>query len=106
MADHAHAHSHGNKVHVDRKLYVKIFFALLILTIIEVGVAYLPISTPLMVSALVGLAIVKATLVALFYMHLSHETKVLKLTVLIPLSLPVFYAVVLIADAAWRMLRW
>jgi len=89
--------------HVDRKEYWKIFVWLTVLTILEVGIVYVPgISWGMLVSALCGLAIAKATLVGLFYMHLKDETKYLRWTVAIPMSLPAFYAVVLIAEAVWR----
>ncbi len=88
-----------------RKEYLFIFVALAVLTAIEVGVVYTPgIGKGPMILALIGLAVTKASLVALFYMHLKHETRVLKLTVAIPLMTPAVYAVVLIADAAWRHL--
>ena len=90
--------------HVNRKQYWIIWLYLLILTVVEVGLVYVPgIAKPLLVSALILLALVKATLVGLFFMHLNHETKWLKLTVAIPMSSPALYAVVLIAEAAWRL---
>jgi caa(3)-type oxidase subunit IV len=92
--------------HVNRKEYWTIFGALFALTILEVGVVYMHIpSTPLFI-ALSGLAIVKATLVGLFFMHLKHETKILRRSVAIPMSIPAFYALVLIAEGAWRRLPW
>ena len=88
-----------------RKEYLLVFAALAILTAIEVAIIYLPgIAKGAMILALIGLAATKATLVALFFMHLKHETRGLKLTVAIPLMTPAVYAVVLIADAAWRLL--
>jgi len=42
--------------------------------------------------------------VALFFMHLKWETRVLRATVVVPLSLPVIYALILISEAAWRRL--
>ncbi len=90
--------------HASRKQYLVIFVALAALTAIEVAVVYLPgIPKAPMVLALVGLAVTKAALVGLFYMHLRHETPVLKLTVAIPLLTPAVYAVVLIAEATWRL---
>lgn len=90
--------------HVNRKQYWVIFVYLLVLTILEVGLVYIPgIPKGMMVSALILLAITKAALVGLFYMHLKHETRVLKLTVAIPMASPALYAVVLIAEAAWRL---
>ena len=95
----------GHAAHVNRKLYWIIWVYLLVLTVVEVGLVYVPgIAKPLLVSALFLLAVVKATLVGLFYMHLRHETTVLKLTVAIPMATPVVYAAVLVAEAGWRLL--
>ena len=91
------------EVHIDRKLYWVIFVALGLLTALEIGVVYLDIAWGLMVSALVGLAVVKAALVGVFYMHLGHETMTLRMTVLVPMMVPAFYAFVLITEAAWRL---
>jgi cytochrome c oxidase subunit 4 len=104
----AHAHAalpHGHHA-PDRKEYWKIFVVLFVLTVIEVGVAQVPgISKTLLVIALVGLAIAKAACVAFFYMHLKHETRVLRAYVAIPFAAPAVYALVLIAEAAWRLTR-
>jgi len=91
--------------HVNRKEYWKIFVVLAVLTIIEVAVAQIPgIAKGLVVSALILLAVVKAACVALFYMHLKYETRVLRLTVALPLAVPPIYALVLVSEAAWRLL--
>jgi caa(3)-type oxidase subunit IV len=87
-----------------RKEYIVIFAWLTVLTVVEVGVVYIPgISMGLLISALIGLALVKASLVGLYYMHLKTETNVLRLGVAIPMAIPLFYALVLIAEAAWRL---
>ena len=105
--DAAHGGDHGEHEHKpNRKEYWVIFVALLVLTVLEVGLAQVPgISKTLMRLGLVGMALAKAALVALFYMHLKHETRVLRLTVFIPLATPALYAVVLISEAAWRLIR-
>ncbi|MEZ4299045.1 MAG: cytochrome C oxidase subunit IV family protein [Polyangiaceae bacterium] len=111
--DHAHAAKahggdHGDHEHKpNRKEYWVIFVALLVLTVLEVGIAQpsLGISKTLMRLGLVSMALAKAALVAMFYMHLKHETRVLRLTVFIPLATPALYAVVLISEAAWRLIR-
>ena len=91
--------------HVDRKQYWIIFVVLSVLTALEVAVVYVPgISKELLISALVLMAVAKAAIVALFYMHLNHDTQVMRWSVALPLSMPAVYAVVLIGDAAWRML--
>ena len=53
--------------------YVGVFGALAILTAIEVGVTYLPVPR---IPVLVPLAIAKAALVVLFYMHLKFDRRV------------------------------
>lgn len=53
--------------------YLGVFVALIILTAIEVGVTYFPIPRLLV---LVPLAIAKAALVVLFYMHLKFDRRV------------------------------
>lgn len=91
--------------HVNRKQYWIIFLILGALTALEVGVVYIPgIARPLLVVALVSLAVTKAVIVGLYYMHLSHETKGLKLTVAVPVVAPAIYAFALITEATWRLL--
>lgn len=105
----AHADEHGHGAEHDhkpnRKEYFVIFVALFVLTVLEVIVAQVPgLSKTILALVLVGMAVAKAALVGLYYMHLKHETKVLRLSVAIPLAAPGVYAVVLISEAWWRHL--
>jgi caa(3)-type oxidase subunit IV len=84
--------------------YLIIFFVLFLLTVLEVAVTYVQGHRTEVVVVLFALAAVKAACVALFFMHLKWETRVLKATVVVPLALPVLYALVLITEAAWRRL--
>jgi cytochrome c oxidase subunit 4 len=104
---HADAHASGHAGHAPNiREYFVIFAVLAILTVVEVGVAKIPgIDHTLMAIALVSLAVTKAAIVGLFYMHLKHETRIMKMTVAIPLAAPAFYALVLISEAAWRLAR-
>jgi caa(3)-type oxidase subunit IV len=103
-AAHAPGAAHGHKPNI--KEYMIIFAVLTALTILEVVIAQVPgISKKLLAIALVGLAVTKAGIVGLYYMHLKSETRVLKLTVALPLAAPTIYAVVLMAEAAWRLTR-
>ena len=92
--------------HVNRKEYWTIFGLLFVLTILEVGVVYMHIPPTPLFLALSGLAVTKAALVFMFFMHMKHETKILRRSVYIPMSFPAFYALVLIAEGAWRRLPW
>jgi len=99
------SHGVGHSGHVNRKQYWVIWLYLLLLTVVEVGLVYVPgIPKGLTTSALFALAIAKAALVGLFFMHLKHDTRVLRWAVAVPMATPVAYAAVLIAEASWRLL--
>ena len=70
----AHA-SHDIQSHV--KTYFMIFGALMLFTCITVGVSYLHLSIPLAISVALIVATIKGSLVALFFMHLSNERKLI-----------------------------
>ena len=74
------------------------------LTALEVGIAYLEqqLGKTALVTALIGLALAKAAAVALYYMHLKHETKFMKYTVAFPAVFPALYAFILIAEGIYR----
>jgi cytochrome c oxidase subunit IV len=60
--------------------YMAIFWWLLGLTIVEVAWAVLPHHSKLVLaSGIVGMAVIKAVLVALYFMHLKFERKTLGL---------------------------
>lgn len=72
-------HSHGS-------LYLKVFWALAALTIITVAVSRIDFGTWNIVVAML-IASIKATLVAIIFMHLSHEDKATWIYALFPLIL-------------------
>ena len=82
----------------EERRYFRVFFLLGLLTMLEVGVIYLPIPHFVIVTALVLLAIVKATLVAMFYMHLASEKTTLKWIAVTPMILCVFLLFMLTPD--------
>ena len=85
------------------RAYLQVFAVLCLLTAAELGVVYVPgIARALLIGALILMAVAKAALVLIYFMHLGAETRGLKLTVLVPFALPALFAVTLMADAAWR----
>ena len=74
---------------------------LTVLTGIEVAIAKATTGNTKIVG-LIGLAVSKAALVALFYMHLKSETRSLKTIIAVPLAFPFLYALVLIAESIAR----
>ena len=71
----AHAAHDDIRSHV--KTYYMVFGALMVLTAVTVGVSYLDLSIPFAITVALLVAIVKGSLVALFFMHLSHERKLI-----------------------------
>ena len=82
--------------------YIGIFWWLLTLTIIEIGIALIPngpfYSKLLQGFLLVATAVGKASLVALYFMHLKFEKRVLGLIAMSPLILMIIALVFLLND--------
>jgi cytochrome c oxidase subunit 4 len=67
--------------HVSPKgVYIAIFATLMVLTGVTVGVAYIDLGTLNPMVAL-GIAVFKATLVVLYFMHVKYSSRLTKLTV-------------------------
>ena len=78
--------------------YLKIFYILLALTIVEVAIVYMHLPKTLLVSLLIVLAVWKAALVAMHFMHLKFEKKTLALIALSPFVLCVLLILMLLPD--------
>ena len=83
-------HTHPN--------YMAIFWYLAILTVVEVGVIFLPLSKITIGVLLCALALTKAALVAMYFMHLRFETRTLGLIALTPLTIATLLIFVLLPD--------
>lgn len=89
MAD-AHAEHKTN--------YMAIFWWLAVLTAVELGVIFLPINKGIIAVLLVLLAVTKAAMVALYFMHLRLETRTLGYIALTPLVIGALLLAVLMPD--------
>ena len=58
-------------------LYIRVFLALMALTVVTVAVSYLHMPILWAVAAALLIASIKASLVAAFFMHLSNEKKII-----------------------------
>lgn len=96
MADTAAAHS---EAHAEPN-YLAVFGWLFVLTVIEVGVIFLPIPWLMIAGSLVILALVKASLVAIYFMHLKFEKVVIWWIAVIPVILCVFLIFMLVPELA------
>jgi caa(3)-type oxidase subunit IV len=78
--------------------YIKVFYVLLVLTIIEVAIVYLGLPKMLLAALLVIFAVWKASLVAMHFMHLKFEKRTLAVVALTPFVLCVFLILMLMPD--------
>ena len=78
--------------------YMGVFYTLTILTALEIGVIYLPIGKLAIGLLLVSLALAKAMLVALYFMHLKFEKSTLGIIALTPLILCTLLIFALLPD--------
>jgi cytochrome c oxidase subunit 4 len=97
----AHAHDHGAEL----KFYMKIFWALMGLTALTIGAAYLgdlipgfPEALTLLIAMVI--AATKGTLVVLYFMHLKMETKNIYVIAGVPLALAILLLIALGPDVA------
>jgi cytochrome c oxidase subunit 4 len=86
MAEHKHPN------------YMAIFWYLAILTAVELGVIFMPIPKLVIAVSLCVLAVWKATLVAMYFMHLRLETRTLGLIAITPLAIATLLVFVLLPD--------
>ena len=73
----AHEHFAGSN-----KLFTSIWVWLLILTVIEIFLAYKPMPLHFMLVVLLGLSLIKAALIIAYFMHLKFERLSLILTII------------------------
>lgn len=85
MNEHAHMDHHV-------KLYIKIFLSLMVLTAITVGIAYVDLGKMNDIVAML-IAVSKAMLVILFFMHVKDNPRLIKVLV----SIGFFFFLILIA---------
>lgn len=81
--------------------YVAVWGALFVLTAIELGVAFVGLPRNLTILTLVGLAIWKALLVALYYMHLKFERLRVVVMAAAPLPLAVILVLAVLTEYVW-----
>ena len=90
-AHHAPAAPAAKTVHTSTRTYIIVFAWLAVMTAVEVGIAAAGLPENIRIISLVALAVIKAALVVLFYMHLLHDSK----WYWIILIAPIFFVVML-----------
>jgi cytochrome c oxidase subunit 4 len=84
------AHRHPN--------YMAIFWWLAIFTVLELGVIFAPLAKLTIGALLVALALGKASLVAMYFMHLRFETRTLGAIAVTPLAIATLLVFLLLPD--------
>jgi len=85
-----------------RPNYVLIWIYLFLLTVAEVALAFeLPISRNLKLVLLLALAVWKALLVAMFFMHLKFERWRLRAIFMVPIPLAIILVLAVITEKIW-----
>ena len=84
----------GREHAIPHWVYIAVFAALAVLTVLELSVNSAVSAEPSRVSALVSLMMAKALLVVLYYMHVRYESRVLRWAIFLPFFAAVFFTVV------------
>jgi cytochrome c oxidase subunit 4 len=79
--------------------FVKVWMVLLVLTGVEVLLAYEQVPTLIMLTILVGLSIIKAALIIAYFMHLKFERLSLFLTLFPMLIFCIVLMLIFLGDA-------
>jgi cytochrome c oxidase subunit IV len=89
-------HSHGPST----LTFGKVWIALLVMTAVEVFLAYEQVPTLIMLTALLGLSVVKAALIIAYFMHLKFERLSLFLTLFPMLIFCILLMLIFLGDAS------
>jgi caa(3)-type oxidase subunit IV len=90
---------HTSHADHEKRPYMTIFWLLLVLTVIEVSSLWLPdgmFPKALIAAFLLTLAVGKAALVAMYYMHLRYDPRLLWAIFLGPFGLAILFGVIII----------
>ena len=74
---HEHVHFEGST-----KLFLNVLGGLLLLTVVEVFLAYIHVPLTIMLTILIGLSLIKAAMIIAYFMHLRFERMSLVLTLI------------------------
>jgi cytochrome c oxidase subunit IV len=90
-------HHSGHHV-VPPKVYLAVFAALVVLTVITVWAAFMTMPDPWHDVVAMAIAVTKATLVVLFFMHAKYGTRMTKLSVISSVIFLVILLGITVAD--------
>ena len=83
----------AEEIQKHKKLYLGVFYALMVLTVVTWAASFLPVGMAAAVMIAMAIAIVKSSLVIGFFMHMIGEKKVIVWAMLLCLT---FFAVLMV----------
>jgi len=89
-------HSQAAHPHPSVATYVTVAVVLTVLTLVEVGVFYIPAFHPVLAPVLLTLSATKFALVVMFYMHLKTDSHIFAMMFSIPLLIAVAVGIALL----------
>lgn len=107
---HTHSATTNGKDPAVKNIW-KVFWILLVITSVEVGLAFLHLETGIpsklwLNSIFILLTLLKAFYIVAEFMHLRHEVKNLIMTILFPLLLFVWFIIAFLMDGdSWKKMR-
>ncbi len=81
------------------RLYLTVWTGLLVLTIIEVALAYMSLSVAVMLVLLMGFSLMKTALIVVYFMHLRFEKLSLTLTLIPALVICIILMFIVFPDS-------
>jgi cytochrome c oxidase subunit 4 len=91
---HEHVHFEGGT-----KLFLNVLLGLLVLTLVEVFLAYIHMRLEIMLTVLIGLSLVKAAMIVAYFMHLRFERMSLVLTLIPTLAVCICLLFIVFPDS-------
>ncbi len=88
------AHFHGST-----RLFLNVLLGLLVLTIVEVFLAYIHVPLTIMLTLLIGLSLIKAAMIVAYFMHLRFERMSLVLTLIPTLAVCICLLFIVFPDS-------
>ena len=103
MANHHDAHAHDDH-RPDVGLYLKVFGALMLLTVVTVAISRMHFSRPVAIGLGLAVAFAKASLVCAVFMHLWGENTLIHKLLIVTIAGALGFLIPL-ADGAWSVTR-
>lgn len=85
------------------KVYTGVYIALLVLTVVTVGVSLLHVTRYAAVAIALAVASGKAALIGWYFMHLKSEKPLVWVTLLVGIAAVIILVIGVLPDLAWKL---